>query len=122
MDTGIFGGIATTPPPPPDTYCGYPAYGYPPYTQSGCGYPGHSGYPLAPVLRGVDTRPQVRRCRDTEATEDIPLSPLPRAMNIRAPLYSPASGSSYAYPRRAIPTIRFGRLLNGVGHGIEPSN
>ena len=29
--TGIFGGIATTPPPPPGTYYGYPAYGYPAY-------------------------------------------------------------------------------------------
>ena len=25
--TGIFGGVASTPPPPPDTYYGYPAYG-----------------------------------------------------------------------------------------------
>ncbi len=25
--TGIFGGVASTPPPPPGTYFGYPAYG-----------------------------------------------------------------------------------------------
>jgi hypothetical protein len=43
--TGIFGGVASTPPPPPGTYFGYPAYGYPGYAQSGYGYPGHSGYP-----------------------------------------------------------------------------
>src|SRR5437667_6207420 len=30
--TGIIGGIASTPPPPPGTYYGYPAYGYPPAT------------------------------------------------------------------------------------------
>jgi hypothetical protein len=43
--TGIFGGVASTPPPPPGTYYGYPAYGYPGYAQPGYGYPGSSGYP-----------------------------------------------------------------------------
>jgi hypothetical protein len=48
--TGIFGGVASTPPPPPGTYFGYPAYGppgygYPGYAQQGYGYPGYSGYP-----------------------------------------------------------------------------
>src|SRR5205807_4494214 len=53
--TGIFGGVASTPPPPPGTYYGYPAYGYPAYpspmygypgyAQPGYGYPGYSGYP-----------------------------------------------------------------------------
>src|SRR6266478_5649126 len=35
--TGIVGGVATTPPPPPGTYYGYPASGYPAY-----GYPGYA--------------------------------------------------------------------------------
>src|SRR6267143_4015784 len=48
--TGIVGGVATTPPPPPGTYYGYPAYGYPAYgypgyAQPGYGYPSDSGYP-----------------------------------------------------------------------------
>jgi hypothetical protein len=48
--TGIFGGVASTPPPPPGTYFGYPAYGYPGYgypgyAQPGYGYWGYSGYP-----------------------------------------------------------------------------
>jgi hypothetical protein len=48
--TGIVAGVATTPPPPPGTYYGYPAYepsayGYPGYAQPGYGYPGYSGYP-----------------------------------------------------------------------------
>src|SRR5260370_12799769 len=46
----IFGGVASTPPPPPGTYFGYPAYGYPAYgypgyAQPGYGYAGYSGYP-----------------------------------------------------------------------------
>ena len=56
---GIFGGVATTP-PPPGSYFGYPAYGYPPYgyppyrypaygyppyPMPGYGYPGYSGSP-----------------------------------------------------------------------------
>jgi hypothetical protein len=35
--TGIVGGVASTPPPPPGTYFGYPAYGPPAY-----GYPGYT--------------------------------------------------------------------------------
>ena len=47
--TGIFGGVASTPPPPPGTYYGYPAYGYPAYgypgyPQSGSGYSAYPGY------------------------------------------------------------------------------
>src|SRR5215469_662173 len=33
--TGIFGGVASTPPPPPGTYYGYPMYGYPGYAYPG---------------------------------------------------------------------------------------
>jgi len=43
--TGIVGGVATTPPPPPGTYYGYPPYGYPAYPSPSYGYPGYSGYP-----------------------------------------------------------------------------
>src|SRR5438067_6995838 len=47
--TGVVAGVASTPPPPPGTYYGYPAYGpsygYRGYEQPGYGYPGHSGYP-----------------------------------------------------------------------------
>jgi hypothetical protein len=43
--TGIFGGVASTPSPPPGTYFGYPAYGPPAY-----GYPGY-GYIPATALR-----------------------------------------------------------------------
>ena len=63
--TGIFGGVASTPPPPPGIYFGYPAYGYPAYpspvygypgyAQPGYGYPGYSGYPPTPVPRLLDT-------------------------------------------------------------------
>src|SRR5690242_14938080 len=47
--TGIFGGVASTPPPPPGTYYGYPAYGYPgygypSYAQPSYGYSGDPGY------------------------------------------------------------------------------
>jgi hypothetical protein len=76
--TGIFGGVATTPPPPPGTYFGYPAYGYgypgygypvyrypaygypgygyPAYPQPSYGYPGYSGSPdyLAPPAYGYN--------------------------------------------------------------------
>src|SRR5262249_23626198 len=45
--TGVFGGVATTPPPPPGTYYGYPAYGYRGYGYPAYGYPGH-GYPPYP--------------------------------------------------------------------------
>ena len=40
--TGIFGGVASTPPPPPGTYYGYPAYGYPAYGPPAYGYPGYA--------------------------------------------------------------------------------
>src|SRR5207248_3656410 len=40
--TGIFGGVASTPPPPPGTYFGYPAYGYPAYGPPAYGYPGYA--------------------------------------------------------------------------------
>src|SRR5262244_2235810 len=45
--TGIFGGVASTPPPPPGTYYGYPAYGYayPPF-----GYPPYR-YPTYGCVR-----------------------------------------------------------------------
>ena len=67
--TGIFGGVATTPPPPPGTYYGYPAYGYPgygypaygypayrypAYGYPGYGYPGYAGAPVTPVPRPTD--------------------------------------------------------------------
>src|SRR5712672_4713069 len=41
--TGIVGGVATTPPPPPGTYFGYPAYGYPAYGYPGYTQPGYGG-------------------------------------------------------------------------------
>jgi hypothetical protein len=60
--TGIFGGVASTPPPPPGTYFGYPAYGYPAYGYPGYaqpgvgyrgyGYPGYSGYPAYSAAPG----------------------------------------------------------------------
>jgi hypothetical protein len=58
--TGIFGGVASTPPPPPGTYFGYPAYGppaygYPGYPQSGYGYRGTRDTLLTPVPP-MDTR------------------------------------------------------------------
>lgn len=45
--TGIFGGVATT--PPPGTYYGYPAYGYPLYGYPAYPYPavGYRGHPLS---------------------------------------------------------------------------
>jgi hypothetical protein len=105
--TGIFGGVASTPPPPPGTYYGYPAYGY---------FPGY-GYwvtvippidthptcrpatdiqfipvlPVTPVPRPMDTRETgdtpvipLRRAMDTKAAKETPLTPVPRPMNTMA--------------------------------------
>ena len=59
--TGIFGGVASTPPPPPGTYFGYPAYGYP----------------------DTDIRAMRSRAMDTQATRDTPPTPVLRAMDIQ---------------------------------------
>src|ERR1700738_3198621 len=80
--TGIFGGVASTPPPPPGTYFGYPVYGppgygYPGYAQPGYGYPGYSRYPAysGPPAYEYQSRPP----------------------------YSPYSSSGYGYPVASYP-------------------
>ena len=60
--TGIFGGVATTPPPPPGTYFGYPLTDTP-----------------ATDIRVID-----RRAMDTQAFRDIPLTPVLPGMDILA--------------------------------------
>jgi hypothetical protein len=109
--TGIFGGVASTPPPPPGTYFGYPAYGYPDYGYPGCaqpgyGYWGYSGYPAYsgapgygyPGYTGQPTYPSAGygspsnsgyptpdpRPLRRQATRGSPLIPVLRAMDIRA--------------------------------------
>ena len=84
--TGIFGGVASTPPPPPGTYYGYPAYGppaygYPGYEQPGYGIRATRETPLTPLLRAMDT----------QATQDSPLTPVHRAMDIQVIRGSPVT-------------------------------
>jgi hypothetical protein len=105
--TGIFGGVASTPPPPPGTYFGYPAYGYPAYgppvygypgyaqpgygyqgysgnpaysAPPGYGYPGYTGQPAYPSAGYGSPSNSLRR----QATRGSPLIPVLRAMDIRA--------------------------------------
>ena len=100
--TGIFGGVASTPPPPPGTYFGYPAYGppgygYPGYAQQGYGYPGYSGYPAysGPPAYGYQSRPP----------------------------YSPYSGSDYENPVAGYPGDRSSEDWSpGAEYAIEPSS
>jgi hypothetical protein len=102
--TGILGGVASTPPPPPGTYYGYPTYGFPPYGYPGCRYPayGYPGYPQsahaypgssdAPIYPGSptyeyhhgdgDTRlTPALRPMSTMAPEDTLLVPVPQPMS-----------------------------------------
>src|SRR6266404_2810682 len=110
--TGIVGGVATTPPSPPGTYYGYPAYGYPAYgypgypqpgygypgyQQPGYGYPGYSGQPgySGPPGYGYQSRPP----------------------------YSPYSGSRYGYPVAGYPGDRPSEDWSpGAEYAIEPSS
>ena len=100
--TGVVAGIASTPPPPPGTYYGYPAYGpsaygYPPYAQPGYGNPGYSGQPgyPGPPAYGYQSRP----------------------------LYSPYSGSGNGYPMAGYPGDRAsGNWSPGAEYDIEPSS
>ena len=55
--TGIFGGVASTPPPPPGTYYRYPAYGYPGYAQPGYAQPGYAQPGYAQPGYGYRSRP-----------------------------------------------------------------
>jgi hypothetical protein len=131
--TGIFGGVASTPPPPPGTYFGYPAYGYPGYgypgyAQPGYGYPGYSGYPAYSgppgygYLLGTASLPlrglRIAEHRDTlptpdprplrrQAARDSPLTPVVRAMDIRARRPTPVPVTEI--PWLVIPEFRFRR-------------
>jgi hypothetical protein len=92
--TGIFGGVASTPPPPPGTYFGYPAYGspvygYPGYAQPGYGYPGYSGYPAYSGSPGYGY----------PGYSEYPGYSGPPGYGYQSrPPYSPYSGSRYGYP------------------------
>ena len=115
--TGIFGGVASTPPPPPGTYFGYPAYGspaygYPGYAQPGYEYPGYSGYPAYTGLPrsgypGYSGQPAY-----------------PGALGYghqSTPLYSPYSGSDYGNPVAGDPGDRAPEDWSpGAGYAIEP--
>jgi hypothetical protein len=106
--TGIFGGVASTPPPPPGTYFGYPAYGYPGYgypgyAQPGYGYPATQDTPPTPVLRAMDT--QVIRV--SPVTPPIPVH---RAMATKAARYTlPIPVLVMEIPWLVIPEIRLRR-------------
>ena|SRR5215469_4012245 len=54
--------------------------------------------PLTPVLRAIVTRPRVRWSKDTKATQDTRSARFPELWISEPLLYSPASGSGYAYP------------------------
>ena len=71
--TGIFGGVASTPPPPPGTYYGYPAYGY--------------RLRISPT----DIRATRSRAMGTQATRDTPPTPVLRAMDTQVIRVSPVT-------------------------------
>ena len=111
--TGIVAGVATTPPPPPGTYYGYPAYGpsaygYPGYAQQGYGYPtysgppsyGYPGYSAQPAYPGPPTYGYQGR-----------------------PPYSPYSGIGDGYPVARYPGDRPSEDWSpGAEYGIEPAS
>jgi hypothetical protein len=109
--TGIVGGVATTPPPPPGTYFGYPAYGYPAYgypgyPQPGYGYPGYSGYPAYsgppgygyPGYSGQPGYPASPGYGYPGYSGQPAYSASPGYGYQSRPPYSPYSGSRYGYP------------------------
>jgi hypothetical protein len=138
--TGIFGGVASTPPPPPGTYYGYPLYGYSPYGYPaygypGYGYPGHpaSGYPgywSAPgyagppgyafeggagYLAGPGAPGQGYGLPGSSA----PPTSFPSYEHQSPPLYAPGAGSTYGPPvYRGHPPEDW---LPAPGHNGQPS-
>jgi len=75
---------------PPGTYYCYPAYGYPAYrdpgyAQAGCGYPDYLGYPAYSGPPGYRYPTPGSLVEGYQGDAGYPLSPLPRAMDIRAP-------------------------------------
>lgn len=140
--TGIFGGVASTPPPPPGTYYGYPLYGYAPwgypaYGYPAYGYPGHpaSGYPGYWSAPGYAGRPGYAFEGDAgylggpgapgqgyglPGSSAPPTSPnFPSYEYQRPPLYPPEAGSSYGPPAYG------GHPSEGwppaPGHRVQPS-
>jgi len=117
--TGIFGGVATTPPPPPGTYYGYPAYGppaygYPGYAQPSYGYPGYSGYPAYSGPPGYGY----------PGYSGQPAYPASPGYGYQSrPPYSPYSGSRYGYPVAGYPGDRPSEDWSpGAEYAIEPSS
>src|SRR6267154_716169 len=84
--TGIVGGVATTPPPPPGTYYGYPAYDMP---LTGI----RATRSRAMDIRATRGTPPTRvsRVMVCQATRDIPLTPVHRAMDTKAARYTEGS-------------------------------
>ena len=74
--TGIVGGVASTPPPPPGTYYGYPPMDIP-----------LTGMPDTPS-RVMDIQATHSRAMDIRVTRDTPLTPVLRAMAAKAARYT----------------------------------
>ena len=115
--TGIFGGVASTPPPPPGTYYGYPAYGYPGYPQPGYGYPGYSGYPTYSGPPGYGYP-------GYSGQPGYPAYSGPPGYGYQnRPLYSPYSDSGYGYRVAGYPGDRSPEEWSpGSEYVVEPSS
>jgi hypothetical protein len=117
--TGIFGGIATTP-PPPGTYYGYPVYGYPAYPYPPYGYPGRSpptyGYPgysgpsgYPPQAHGYQggagypVHPSLPVYGSPDELAPPPFPGAPGYEYQSPPLYSHATGSAHGSPAYSYP-------------------
>jgi hypothetical protein len=132
--TGIFGGVASTPPPPPGTYYGYPAYGYPAYgypgyAQPGYGYWGYSGYPAYsgapgygyPGYSGQSAYPSAGY--GSPSNSGYPYSGLPASASPSdsgQPVYPGAPGNGYQSPPPYSPYSGSGSPVAGYP-GDRPS-
>ena len=131
--TGIFGGVASTPPPLPGTYFGYPAYGppaygYPGYPQPGYGYPGYSGYPAysgppSYGYPGYSAQPAYPGPPAYGSPSNSGYPPPPAYGYPSRPPYSPYSGIGDGYPVARYPGDRPSEDWSpGAEYGIEPAS
>src|SRR5437762_2220790 len=114
--TGVVAGVARTPPPPPGTYYGYPAYGpsaygYSPSAQPGCGCPASSG---PPAYSGSPAY-------ESPSKSGYPAYSAPPTYGYQSrPPYSPYPGSGDGYPVAGERPSEY--RSPGAEYGVEPAS